>query len=73
MADFKSTCRRNLACTHGILRKVVHARRISAQGEIQKLFDLMTIMFDEMIHKPWDLEIIWNYKVFLIICEFGIM
>ena len=73
MVDFKSTCKRNSACTHGMLKKVAHKRRKLAQGEIQTLLDLMTMMFDENMHKRWDPGITSRYIVFLMVCLFAIM
>ena len=73
MIDFKSPWKSNLSCTHGTFRKVVHAKRKLAQGEIQTLLDLMTMMFNENMHETWDLCITWSYIVILMLCLFGKM
>ena len=73
MVYFKSPCKKNLACIHCMWKAVVHAIRKLAQGEIQTLLDLMTMMFDENMHKPWDTDIKWSDIVFLMVCMFGKM
>ena len=51
----------------------MHARINLLQGEIQTLLDIITMMFDENMHKPWDPRITWSDIMCLKVCVFGKM